>query len=430
MIRKLKIRFVSIAMVAVSAVLLVVLATINIFFWQHAVGQADDLLAYLAENNGDFASADIPPERPESASRIRPESAPESRNEGSRYPLPREFRMNKEISFRTRCFSVLFDVNGDISQVRTDRIAAISDDDAKLMAQEVLDSRKNHGFSGIYRFYAERREDGTFIGFLDCNDDLHSFRVLLAISIAILLFCLAAVFILVLIFSNRAILPVVASMERQKRFIADAGHELKTPITIIGANAAVLAMTGCDNEWTQSIRNQTQRLDGLVRELLTLSRVETDSALPMESFNLSEAASETVTAFETLIRSMNRSFSISIPDSIFFCGSEEHIRRLISIFLDNAAKYTPEGGEVSFSIEKLPRCIRIETQNSCLPIENQHLEHLFERFYRADAARSRETGGYGIGLSIAREIIEKHHGKVNVHCPDAGRIVFSVTLPL
>lgn len=428
MIRKLKYRFVIVATLSVFAVLLAVLITINALFWRHSVSQADNLLDFLADNNGGFSSLESAVELPENDLPATPNT--EEIDPSNPAPLPPEFRKNKEIAFRTRCFSVLYDTAGTISQVRTDRIAAISDSDAQSMATQVLERKKDRGFSGIYRFSVKRREDGIIVAFLDCNDTLNSFRALNIISAAILLFCLIAVFLLVLSLSDRIIRPFASSIARQKQFIADAGHELKTPLTIINANIAVLAMTGCDNEWTQSIHSQTHRLSDLVQELLTLSRVETAPALPMETFNLSLAARESVSAFAALIQSMERQFTSDIQDNVMFFGNEDHLRRLISILLDNAAKYTPEGGDVRFSLKKVGRFLQIEAHNTCAPLEKRHLGHLFERFYRADAARARETGGYGIGLSIAQEIVEKHHGKIRACCPVPDRIIFSISLPV
>lgn len=429
MIHKLKYKFVIIAMASSLTVLLVVLGTINSVFWKHSLNMADDLLVFLADHDGGFPAWNGEFEAPQPTG-AENDGLSQDSSEVSPPFQPMGFPMNQETAFRTRCFSVIFDLEGNILNTRMDRIAAITEDEAVLHARKVLSAQRERGFDGIYRFYVEYRESEIYVGFLDCNDVLQSIRTLVYISCAILAFCLVATFILVLILSGRAIRPVVASMERQKQFIADAGHEIKTPLTIISANAAVLAMTGGENEWTESIRNQTRRLDGLVRQLLDLSRVEADVPLPMAVFSISDAALDITGAFAPLVASQDKHLAVEIQPNIEMHGNEESLRRLISILMDNAVKYTPEGGNIQFSLKKSSRVLHIASQNTCVPMESAHLEKLFERFYRVDASRNRETGGYGIGLSIAREIVSKHRGKIRVRCPAPDVIVFSIALPL
>ncbi|MBE5775230.1 MAG: GHKL domain-containing protein [Clostridiales bacterium] len=436
MIRRLKKRFVTVAMLSLLGILLVVLVTVNLLFWRNSIRTADNLLAYLAVNDGGFH---LPHDDPNAPPPMQTGQTPSPREPREAMPQPDDslvrrlengFRMNPETAFRTRCFSVIFDLNGAPAAVRTDRIAAITDEDALAYARRALESGKARGFDGIYRYYVEARGEDTFVGFLDCNDALFSIRLLLALSGGILLFCLAAMWLLLFMFSGKVIRPVIESFEKQKQFIADAGHELKTPLTIITADAAVLSMTGSDNEWVQSIQNQVKRLDRLVRELLTLSRMEADAPLMTSEFSISDAADDTVGAFSTLIAARNRILSTDIQPGVTCRSDEESLRRLISILMDNAVKYTPDGGSITFTLKKNGHNILIETRNTCAPIDKKHLPRLFERFYRVDAARTQSSGGYGIGLSIAREIVHKHHGKISAACPSADTIVFTVTLPV
>ena len=428
MIRRLKRRFVTIAMIALLGIMILVLSTVNILFWRNSMQISDGLLTYLAENDGGFHPTDVPGELhlspdetlsdlPDREMRVNPEDL-----------WNPEFSMDKETAFRTRCFSVFFDSAGDVVSVRTDRIAAISPEAAVAYAEKVIGMEENRGMVGVYRYYVQERSDGMFVGFLDCNESISHTLMLIAISAGILVLSLLAMWILLWAFSGKAIRPVVESLETQKRFIADAGHELKTPLTIINADVAVLSMTGEDNEWVNSIRNQTKRLEGLVKQLLTLSRMEADTPLPMADFSISDAACDIVEPFTAVLDARNIRFTRDVQPGITCHGNEDGLRRLMSILMDNAAKYTPEGGEIRFTLKKSGHTITIETLNTCQPMEKKHLPRLFERFYRVDPARTQATGGYGIGLSIAREIVTRHHGRIKAVCPSPDTITITATI--
>lgn len=433
MIRRLKKRFVTAAMAALLVILMSVLFTANFLFWRHSMDEMDHLLGYLAENDGGFHTADMaldaPPSQPDDLTLpVPPEDKPDSEKSGRRHHLWDEFDKNPETAFRTRCFSVIYDAQGQVESVRTDRIAAISQSEALDYAEKVLQKGRTRGFTGIYRYYVQIQSDETFVGFLDCSDSISNMRLLAFISCGLLIFCLAAMWGLLWLLSGRAIAPVVESMEKQRRFIADAGHELKTPLTIINADIAVLSMTQEKNEWTDSIQNQTRRLNGLVGELLALSRMESEVPFKPLDFPLSHAAEDTVNGFIPLIATGNRHLETHIAPDIVYRGDEADLRRLISILMENAAKYTPENGFIRFTLKKSGHNVIIESANTCVPFDRKHLSHLFDRFYRVDAARTQTSGGYGIGLSIASEIVARHHGKIKAVCPEPDIIVFTATL--
>lgn len=433
MIRRLKKRFVTAAMAALLVILMSVLFTANFLFWRHSTENIDVLLGYLAENDGGFHTADLssatPPDHPDDLTLpVPPDGKPDPEASIRRHHLWEKLDKNPETAFRTRCFSVIYDAQGQLQSVRTDRIAAISESEALDYAEKVLKKGRTRGFTGVYRYYVQAQSDETFVGFLDCSDSLSNMRLLAFISCGLLIFCLAAMWGLLWLLSGRAIAPVVESMEKQRRFIADAGHELKTPLTIINADIAVLSMTQESNEWTNSIQNQTRRLDGLVKELLTLSRMESKVTFKPLDFPLSHAAEDTVNGFIPLIATGNRRLETHIAPDIVYRGDEADLRRLISILMENAAKYTPEGGWIRFTLKKSGHNVIIESANTCIPFEKKHLARLFDRFYRVDAARTQTTGGYGIGLSIASEIVVRHHGKIKATCPQPDIIVFTATL--
>ena len=226
--------------------------------------------------------------------------------------------------------------------------------------------------------------------------------------------------------SRRAIRPAVESLKKQKQFITDAGHEIKTPLSIIAANADVLELSAGGSEWLDSIRHQVKRLDGLAADLLTLSKLEEeDRRAAYRTFSLSEAAAETAEPFAIPAAAKGKTLECRIQPGIVYCGDEAAIRRLISILLDNAVKYAAEGGTILLTLAAAGKNVRLEVTNPCDQLPQGDLDRLFDRFYRPEASRSRETGGTGIGLSIARAVVQAHGGKITADRPQEGVIRFT-----
>lgn len=237
--------------------------------------------------------------------------------------------------------------------------------------------------------------------------------------------------ILLLLLSKRIVRPVAESYEKQKQFITDAGHELKTPLTIIGADADLAEMECGENQWIQDIRRQTQRLTELTQDLIYLSRVE-EEGLSLQSidFPLSDVAEEMAHSFLPLAQNQGKRLEIAVQPMLSFRGDEKSIRQLCSILLDNALKYSPQEGELLFRLEKQGKNILLSVSNTTSqPIKKEELCHLFDRFYRTDPSRNSQTGGYGLGLSIARSIVTAHKGKIRAESPQESVLTIQVTLP-
>ena len=237
--------------------------------------------------------------------------------------------------------------------------------------------------------------------------------------------------ILLLLLSKRIVRPVAESYETQKQFITDAGHELKTPLTIIGADADLAEMECGENQWIQDIRRQTQRLTELTQDLIYLSRME-EEGLSLQSidFPLSDVAEEMAHSFLPLAQNQGKRLEIAVQPMLSFRGDEKSIRQLCSILLDNALKYSPQEGELLFRLEKQGKNILLSVSNTTSqPIKKEELCHLFDRFYRTDPSRNSQTGGYGLGLSIARSIVTAHKGKIRAESPQESVLTIQVTLP-
>lgn len=416
MIQKLRVKFIAASMVSLALVLLVILGGVNAMSYHKVVRDADHILALLSENRGAFPKPAVPPE----GGAGMPER-----------PLPPGKGLSPETPFESRFFSVLLDEGGQVLRSDTGQIAAVDADGAVEMARAVWESGSAGGFRGDYRYIRVEEAEGVRLIFLDCGRGLSNFRTTLLASVLVALAGLLAVFLLLLVLSKRIIRPVAESYEKQRRFITDAGHELKTPLTIIGADLDLVEPELAGNEWLRDIRCQVRRLTGLTQDLIYLSRMEEETP-PVQPipFPLSDVTEEMAQSFQGPARAQEKALTLSIQPMLSCTGDEKAIRQLLSILLDNALKYTPHGGEIAVSLKREGRGTRLAVSNTIAqPMDQETLERLFDRFYRADQSRSSQTGGYGLGLSIVRSIAAAHRGKVRAECPDGRRLSVAVDLP-
>ncbi len=399
MIRKLRRRLVVVSIGSLLIVLLLIMGTVNILNYQQILRDADQILGILKENKG-------------------------------RFPLREPGMMSPELPFESRYFSVLLSVDGQVIMVDTGRIAAVDESSAVDMAQKVWQTGKEQGFFSVYRFIQYEETEGMRIIFLDCSRSLSTFQTFLWASIGISVLGLLAVSALILFFSGRIIQPIVESYEKQKQFITDAGHELRTPITIIDADTEVLKLEMGENEWLADIQVQTRRLTALTKDLVYLSRMEEDRRQsPQLEFSLSDLAEETAQSFQSRALVQNKKFDLFITPMLSYTGDESALRQLISILLDNALKYSPEGGWIVFRMEKQGKMILLQVENSTKEALPENLNRLFERFYRADPSRNSRSGGYGLGLSIAQAIVGVHKGKMTASRGKGDSLCISIFLP-
>lgn len=414
MIQKLRVKFITASMLSLALVLLVILGGVNAMSYQKVVRDADRILALLSENRGVF-----------------PQQTPPDDRGGKPGPIPvLGHGISPETPFESRFFSVLLNEKGQVLQSDTGQIAAVDDQSAGEMAQAVWSSGNASGFQGDYRYIRAAEAEGTRFIFVDCGRSLSNFRTTLIASVLVALAGLLAVFLLLLILSKRIVRPVAESYEKQRRFITDAGHELKTPLTIIGADLDLVEPELEGNEWLQDIRCQVRRLTGLTQDLIFLSRMEeeTPPIQPIE-FPLSDLTEEMAQSFQGLAKAQGKRLTLSIPPILSYTGDEKAIRQLLSILLDNALKYTPEEGEVEIALKKEGRMIRLSVSNTIAhTMERETLGRLFDRFYWGDQSRSSQTGSYGLGLSIAKGIVLAHRGKIRAESSGASLSVI-VSLP-
>lgn len=430
MFKKLRLRFIALTMLSLLLVLLVILGGINLVNHRNVVWQADDVLAVLAENDGTFPGRDgmQPMPFPQADG-----TAPEDLKQNSDWRHDHG-GLSVEAPYESRYFSVRLNDDGSVNYVDTVRIAAVDMDSAVEYAEQALASGKEQGFLDDYRYVVTESSEGdTLVIFLDCGRNLGTFRTFLLASIGMAAAGCLAVLLLVVLFSGRIVRPVAESYEKQKRFITDAGHEIKTPLAIIDADADVLEMDLEDenNEWLQDIRRQTKRLTELTNDLVYLSRMEEQqNSANLVDFPVSDLVSETAQGFQSRALQKEQIFNQYIQPMLTLHGDEKAIRQLTSILLDNAVKYTPEGGRIDLKLEQQGRNIVLTVYNdSASPVPKESMTKLFDRFYRTDPSRSSSTGGHGIGLSIAKAVVQAHKGKITASTADEKSLKITAILP-
>ncbi|TCO70388.1 sensor histidine kinase [Marinisporobacter balticus] len=403
MIKKLQRKFIIIAVSSVVLVILVIATFINVLNYGQIGRHADAILTVLSENDGHF---------------------PKHNKHKNDYKLPP--KMSPEVPFSTRFFIVKLDDNENVISVDTGKISAISASKAVKAAEKVLKNRKETGLIQNYKYVVTEKDYGKLIVFVDCERDIEMFRFFLLDSIYISIAALSAVFVLVLIFSKKAIAPIAESYEKQKQFITDASHELKTPLAIIGTSTEVLEMDYGENQWTKSIRNQVDRLSDLVSNLVSLTRMDEEkNNLEKIDFSLSDAVFENAAPFKRVAEANGKRLELEIEKNISYCANEPLLRQLVSILLDNAIKYARDNSEIKLSLKKQGKRYILEITNQSEHLKQGNLDIFFERFYRADSSRNSSTGGYGIGLSIAKAIVKKHKGKITAQSPDGKNLIIT-----
>ena len=393
MLKKMRWRFIGAAMAAFTAVVLTLLCFVNLWNYHSVTAQQDEALTRLME--------------------VENQQMPFSPGRGAP-PFDDWSHFSPEVQYSLRFFSVHYDTDGTVLRVNQDYIASISESDAEAYADAVLESGKAHGYKSGYRYLVSTAEDETVVLFLNSERELQTMRSLLWITLAIAAVCLAVVFGLVVLFSRRAIAPYLKNMEAQKQFITNASHELKTPLTAISTSADVLAMEHDGDEWVHNIQVQSGRLSKLITSLVALSRLDEENPFPVRmEFSLSDALWEISEPFVSLAQAKGRTYTQDIADGLTATGDRTAIQQMVSILLDNALKYSPDGGSISLTARRSGKRAEIAVSNTVDMSQAIDTSRLFDRFYRADESHSGAVSGTGIGLSIVKATAEAHGGTIS-----------------
>lgn len=422
--RRLRRKFILVAMGAVTVVLTLIIAGINIVNYSHVCKMADARLGYILAGKDGIDWGD--------ESKAEPANGKDAGDSQAGVRIRHFEGMTAESPFDTRYFTVTIDA-GQVADVNTARIAAVGAKRAASIAARLHAKGWTSGFSGNYRYTTDVQDDEITYVFVDCSRELASFHSFLSASVAISCIGWLAVLAIVAGASGAVIRPMVESYSKQKRFITDASHEIKTPLAVIDAANEVQEIESGESEWTQSIHEQVARLTALTERLVFLARMDEGSAgFTMTSIDLSEAVDTAATPFESVAVSRGKRLSTSIA-----CGVRAHadaaaVAQVVELLLDNATRYASEGSVIELSLRAVSRvqgkgATELVVSNAVDELPEGDLDRLFDRFYRADVSRSSKTGGSGVGLSVVRAIAEAHGGSASV-CGHGNQITFTVRL--
>ncbi len=442
--KRLRRKFVLVAMLSVAAALALILVVINAVNYRSVCRMSDDRIEAIIENGGSFpgvSSADGGQGGQEDASDASVVILEELSASyiGTSGIFDRSFGldkraadiMDKEAPYDTRYFTVIVGSDGAVAGVDVNHVAATTARDACAYALQVSASGAKRGFYGAYRYRVVDTDEGSLYVFVDCSRDLSNFEAFLGASAAIGVGAWLLVFVLMVIFSRVAVRPIVESYRKQQRFITDASHEIKTPLAVIGAANDVLEIEAGESEWTQSIAAQVTRLKSLTERLVFLARMD-EGATQFEKtdLDLSELVEYASEPFCAVAESRGKKLVRTIEAGLHVQGDISALSQVVELLLDNATRYASDGSEIELALKKRSRGgVTLQVSNAVDAMPEGDLGRLFDRFYRADTSRNSQTGGSGVGLSVAQAIVEAHGGSIRAQALDAHTICFAVTLP-
>lgn len=428
--RRLRRKFILVAMGAVTVVLTLIIAGINIVNYSHVCKMADARLDYILAGKGSIDWEDE--SRTDSGNGGDTSTGMVADGDRAGARVGHFEGMTAESPFDTRYFTVTL-VEGQVVDVNTARIAAVGAKRAARIAMGLDSKGLTSGFSGNYRYTTTAQGEKTTYVFVDCSRELASFHSFLNASVAISCIGWLAVLAIVTVASGAVIRPMVESYSKQKRFITDASHEIKTPLAVIDAANEVQEIESGESEWTQSIHEQVARLTALTERLVFLARMDEGSAgFTMASIDLSEAVDKAAAPFESVAVSRSKRLSMSIADGVRAHADAAAVAQVVELLLDNATRYASEDSVIELSLRAVSRgagkgSAELVVSNAVDELPEGDLDRLFDRFYRADVSRSSKTGGSGVGLSVVRAIAEAHGGSATVSGHDY-QITFTVRL--
>lgn len=419
--------------VMVIAVLVLVSAgivlAIHLSIERNIAAQAESSLAVMTEENaGGRFSRETPPPKPEEDEDDRSDRTGKKDQRGNR-GKSLEIRDGKDAAGLGNSYTITLNDDGSVASWTSERTDLYTDEQISGIAESIRADGKDSGRVGT-QFYRKTAKDGkTTLLVLDARLDFLSAASTLRSTILIAAAACLLLSLLAWLLIRRMVRPVEEAFVRQKQFVSDASHELKTPLAVISANAEVLEQEIGENEYLGYIRSEVRRTDSLVRNLLTLARMDrSDAPAEMKPFDLSHALLDVVLPFESTVYEAGKTLETEIPDGIECCGNEEMIKQLAVILLSNALKYSDENGRIRISLTARGKQREICVFNTGNPIPPEDREKIFDRFWRGDPAHSRETGGHGLGLAIARSIVEAHRGSITVKSTEKEGTAFTVLL--
>ena len=411
MFRKLKIRFILLASAAIVCILLTMIAVLNSVRFLQTNGEIQAVLNILSANNGDFPSVE--------------ETAESLQND----------RITIDTIYQYRYFSVVYNEDKTLYSSNLDHLSNLSKEQALSYANKVI---KNSRSSGVFKvgsqFYSyqitqDSKTKRYLLVVLDSTNYLESRNDFFWLSIQLCFYSFIFFVLVVSGFSNFAIRPYIKNYENQKRFITNAGHELKTPLAIISANTELQELMTGENEWTESTKDQVTRLSNLINQMVVLARLEEQPDVTLVDVNFSEVVKKVAGNFKSVIEKAGKKYEIKLQEDIHVKATEDELYELVSILIDNACKYCDEDGQIFVTLTKAKRGkrARLTVANSYADGKNVDYSRFFDRFYREDESHNQKQPGYGIGLSMAESLVRIFKGRIWVSYKK-GLIGFTVLL--
>lgn len=411
MFRKLKIRFILLTSAAIVCILLTMIAVLNSVRFLQTNGEIQAVLNILSANNGDFPSVE--------------ETAESLQND----------RITIDTIYQYRYFSVVYKEDKTLYSTNLDHLSNLSKEQALSYANKVIKDNRSSGIFKVgsqfysYQITQDSKTKRYLLVVLDSTNYLESRNDFFWLSIQLCFYSFIFFVLVVSGFSNFAIRPYIKNYENQKRFITNAGHELKTPLAIISANTELQELMTGENEWTESTKDQVKRLSNLINQMVVLARLEEQPDVTLVDVNFSEVVKKVAGNFKSVIEKAGKKYEIKLQEDIHVKATEDELYELVSILIDNACKYCDEDGQIFVTLTKAKRGkrARLTVANSYADGKNVDYSRFFDRFYREDESHNQKQPGYGIGLSMAESLVRIFKGRIWVSYKK-GLIGFTVLL--
>ena len=406
MIRALRKRFIFSAMAAFTILLLMLVLGITLVSYVQMDARTEAFMQAILEEPVPPAVGVQPPQPPAMRMRL----------------------MENPIAY----YDVRIDRDGTISDISEKGIWEPDMDAVRGYAEQVITSGDTNGKTGGFRFRLYSSDDGSArLIFMDTSPQVHMLWNVLQTTVLLSLTCLVLLFLILMPISTRVVRSYALHIEKQKQFITNAGHEIKTPVAIMLSNLDAMELIQGENKWSRNIRSQTDRLSALLQRLLFMSRIDEKSmVMPMQMLDLKPIVEAELETYNPILAERKLRLQCMLSGEIRMKGNREYLQQMIHMLLDNAVQYTNGGGEIRITTEHRRRRVRLLFFNTVEALPDCRPEALFDRFYRGDSARTQSGGGYGIGLSAARAIAEMHQGSIHVEYINGNAICFTVELPI
>ena len=405
MFKSLRRKFVATSVASVAVVIILMASTLN-FINYYKMGQRVDDSLYEASKSSALVTIFSDGE----------EDMIVTKNTASKTPNNNGFSIAK------------IDENKNVIRSYRDDVLIKGKDDLQKLVTDAVNESSTSGYVGTYRYLKVNNDAGNLVLLLNTQRDLDSFHAFMRNSIIVSSIVILSVFILLVLISKKVIAPIQQSYQKQKQFITDASHELKTPLAIIRSNTDVLELENGDSKWTKNIQNQVDRLTSLVNSLVVFSRMEEKDTAEKVKFNLSESLHARIDDFEELASFQKKHIIADIDNNIYYRGEQQAIVQLMDILLENAINATKETN-INVTLKKNKKYAMMKISNQA-NVKKGDLRKVFDRFYRLDESRNSTVKGYGIGLSMAKLIAEKHKEVIKAYAPEDGIFKIEVRFTL